>query len=309
MKILIAEDNIVMQRVLVKHLTQWGYDVVITRNGREAWAALQTKDAPRLVILDWMMPEMDGLEVCRKIRRHIQEPYTYVILLTALHGEQELMTGLEAGADEYLTKPFNSNELRVRLRTGRRIIELQNELLAARDRLRVQATHDPLTGLWNHEEILKNLDQELAQTNRNGGCISIIMADLDNFKFVNDTHGHMAGDAVLRIVAQRMLERMRPYDALGRYGGEEFLIVLPSSNQDAAMALAERVRSIISETPVDTSEGLLPITLSLGVATCCQGQKLEAATLVRAADSALYQAKQAGRNRVTVATASRTAGC
>ena len=297
-----------MQRVLAKHLTQWGYDVVITRNGREAWAALQAKDAPRLVILDWMMPELDGVEVCRKIRRHIQEPYTYVILLTALHGEQELVTGLEAGADEYLTKPFNSNELRVRLRTGRRIIELQNELLAVRDRLRVQATHDPLTGLWNHEEILKKLDQELAQTKRNGGKISIIMADLDNFKSVNDTYGHMAGDAVLRIVTQRMLERMRPYDALGRYGGEEFLVVLPASNQEAATALAERMRSIISETPVDTSEGLLPITMSLGVATSCRDHLLEAAALVRAADAALYQAKQAGRNRVAVATDSRTAG-
>jgi diguanylate cyclase (GGDEF)-like protein len=282
-------------------LVKWGYEVVVTKDGNEAWQALQEKDAPPLAILDWMMPGMDGVEVCRKVRERIKEPYTYLILLTALQQEEDLVAGMEAGADDYIAKPFKSNELKVRLRAGRRIIELQDELITAREALRAKATHDPLTGLWNHEEILRILDRELARADREGTTVGILMLDLDHFKKVNDTYGHMAGDVVLRVIAKRMFSLIRAYDAVGRYGGEEFIVVLPGCDQTSAQTIAERFRSYISKDNVDTPEGMIPVTISLGVAASGKGKKRDMNSLVKAADSALYRAKSNGRNRSEVA--------
>ncbi len=301
MKILIAEDDPVSRRLLEAKLVKWGYDVVVTCDGDEAWQALQAEDAPRLAILDWMMPGTDGVEVCRWMRKEATDVYTYIILLTALQRDEDLITGMEAGADDYITKPFKANELRVRLRAGRRIIELQNELIEAREALRDKATHDPLTGLWNHEEILGILERELARAEREGGHVGAIMADLDHFKSVNDTYGHMAGDAVLRMAARRMLSMTRAYDFVGRYGGEEFLIVLPGCDRECASAFAERLCLCISRDSMDIPEGMIPITISLGVAASRSGNKWSANSLVQIADLALYLAKKNGRNRAEVA--------
>ena len=297
MRILIAEDDQVSRRVLEARLVQWGYQVLAARDGDEAWQILQSADAPRLAILDWMMPGMDGTELCRRLRQKGHTPYTYVILLTALSGEENLCEGMDAGADDYLTKPFRVNELRVRLRAGRRIIDLQDELIAAREALQLKAAHDHLTGLWNHEEVMACLERELVRAGRGGGPVGVIMADIDHFKLVNDSFGHLAGDAVLRAVAQKMLHGMRPYDHVGRYGGEEFLVVLPGCNGENAGALAERLRLAICSAPFDTSEGLIPVTISLGVTVSCAAE-LGAGALVRGADQALYRAKEKGRNRV-----------
>jgi len=297
MKILIAEDDKVSRRLLEAHLGKWGYQVEAAGDGEEAWRLLQSADPPRLAILDWMMPGLDGTEICRRVRSEGREPYTYLIMLTALTGEENVCEGMEAGADDYLTKPFRVNELRVRLRAGRRIVDLQDELIAARDALGIKASHDPLTGLWNHEEILCSLQRELARARRSGEPLGVIMADLDHFKQVNDGFGHQAGDAVLHAVAARMLEHLRPYDAAGRYGGEEFLLVLPGCDLRNAEALAERLRLSICGSPVETSEGVIPVTLSLGVAALA-GEEPDAAALIRAADRALYRAKEKGRNRV-----------
>jgi diguanylate cyclase (GGDEF)-like protein len=300
MKILIAEDDPVSRRLLEAKLVKWGYEVTVTCDGDQAWEALQAQDAPRLAILDWMMPGMDGVEICRRMRKQAGEPYTYLILLTALHRDEDLITGMEAGADDYLTKPFKTHELRVRLRAGRRIIELQNELIESRESLREQATHDPLTGLLNREEILRILKHELSRAEREGGKVSAIMVDLDLFKRVNDNYGHLAGDAVLRQTARRMLSRVRSYDSIGRYGGEEFLLVLPNCDGDSAAAPAERLRFCICSEPIDIPEGRIHITISLGVATC-KANSYEANTLIQAADRALYRAKANGRNRVETA--------
>ena len=216
MKILIAEDDPVSCRVLEARLINWGYDVVVTRDGNEAWRALQGKEAPRLAILDWMMPGIDGVEVCQKARKESERPYTYIILLTALNQVENLVLGMEAGADDYICKPVNANELRVRLRAGRRMIELQDELIAARENFREKSIRDPLTGLWNHEEILRILDTELVRADREGRSVCAIMADIDHFKEVNDKHGHPAGDAVLRMIAIKMLSIVRSYDSVGR---------------------------------------------------------------------------------------------
>ncbi len=301
MKILIAEDEPAFRQLLENILIKWGYEVVVAQDGSEAWLALQSADSPRLALLDWMMPGMTGAEVCRKVRTELVEPYTYIILLTSQQRDEDLVVGMEAGADDYIIKPFKHNELKVRLRAGRRIIELQQELLAAQAILQNKASHDSLTGLWNHEEILAILRQELARADRDGEPVSVIMADIDHFKLVNDTYGHMAGDAVLRLTAQRMHGLIRAYDFIGRYGGEEFLFVLPECRQEYTAAFAERLRLSICSDSIDSPEGLLPVTISLGVASSDKEKKWDAESLVKAADEALYRAKENGRNRVEVA--------
>ena len=302
MRILIADDNPAFRQLLEEILVTWGYDVVVAHDGDEAWQALMTKDAPQLAILDWKMPGMEGVELCRKIRKAAKENYTYIILLTSQQRDEELVIGMEAGADDYIIKPFKHNELKVRLRAGRRIIELQNELLEARDILHEKATHDSLTGLLNHEEILDILDKELARSERDGVCVSVIMADIDHFKIVNDTYGHLAGDEVLRITTKKMLSMGRPYDSIGRYGGDEFIVVLPECCIECSAALAERLRLCISRDSIDTSEGMIPVTLSLGVATSGKDGKRDGLSLIKGADAALYKAKENGRNRVEIAT-------
>jgi len=298
MKLLIAEDDTSLRNLLKLYLSRWGYDVIETRDGNEAWEALNSEDAPRLALLDWLMPGMNGVDICQKVRAELKEPYTYIILLTGQHKEQDIIAGMESGADDYITKPFKSNELRVRLRAGRRILELQDELLTAREILRAKASRDSLTGLWNHAEIYRILVDELARAQRENTCVSLIMADLDNFKMINDTYGHLVGDAVLRQSSERMLSLMRSYDYVGRYGGEEFLIVMQGCERKDAEGLAERLRYCICSEPMDTPEGMIPVTISLGLAMSKPDNRLDANALVKAADMALYRAKEKGRNRV-----------
>ncbi len=301
MQILVAEDNPVFQSMLKKMLSKWGYDVILTGDGEEAWRILQQPKAPPLAILDWMMPGIDGVEVCRRLRAAQQERYVYVILLTAKTEQKDLVEGMDAGADDYVTKPFNNHELRVRLRAGRRILDLQEELLVAQAALRVQATRDGLTGLWNRTSILEILEREVSRCERESSPLAVLMADLDHFKQINDTYGHLAGDAVLREAAQRMSANIRPYDAAGRYGGEEFLLVIPGCGEACALAQAERVRDSISSTPFQTGAGEISVTCSLGLAWTARGESSSAGTLLRSADEALYGAKDTGRNRVEVA--------
>jgi diguanylate cyclase (GGDEF)-like protein len=283
-------------------LSKWGYEVIACPNGTLAWETLQQPDAPSLAILDWMMPGMDGLQVCREVRQQAREPYTYLLLLTARSQQADVIAGLEAGADDYLTKPFDANELRMRLRAGRRILDLQAELIFIREELRKQATHDSLTRLWNRAAICEILQRELDRTRRSNMPLSIILVDIDYFKRINDTYGHLAGDAVLREAAHRMHVVSRPYDAIGRYGGEEFLLVLPGCDEAGAMTLAERLRASMEAETIAIAEGGVPLTCSMGIATHEVAQDVEA--LLGAADVALYRAKKTGRNRVELATES-----
>ncbi len=301
MKVLAAEDNPVFQSMLRAMLTRWGYEAVIARDGNEALEALQAENGPRLAVLDWMMPGMDGVEVCRRVREAAREPYVYMILLTARTDSQDLVEGMEAGADDYLTKPFATHELRVRLRAGRRVLDLQQQLLAAREALREQARHDFLTGLLNHGAILETLHNELARGSRERQPIALLMADLDRFKSINDTHGHQGGDAVLREAARRMKSVIRRYDALGRYGGEEFLFVLPGCRGADAFAQAERIRQAVAAQPFAAGNQVIPVTCSVGVSYRTLPDMGEADVLVREADMALYHAKNFGRNQVAVA--------
>lgn len=301
MKILMADDDSVFRQILEKILAAWGYEVIVAENGSAALHILQSEDSPRIAILDWMMPGMNGVEVCRKVRGEGKLPYTYIILLTSQQRDEDITAGLEAGADDYITKPIKHNELRLRLRAGRRIIELQNELLEARDTFRVKATQDSLTGLWNREEIFHILAQELSRAEREDKCVGVIMADIDFFKKINDTYGHLAGDAVLRSIAGKLYSLMRSYDSIGRYGGEEFLIILPNCCLECSTDFAERLRVSISNESIDTPEGMIPVTISFGVVASGNDRNKDANSLVMAADKALYRAKEEGRNRVEVA--------
>ena len=290
-RILIADDEDATRLKLEALLSKHGYEVVVAKDGVEAWAILQREDAPTLAILDWMMPGLDGVEVCRNVRAAGNRPYTYIVMLTVRDETQDLVKGMDAGADDYLGKPFDVDELRVRLRAGERILRLQEEL-------RLQATHDDLTGVLNRGTILEILQREAALVARKRVPVSIILADLDEFKLVNDTHGHAVGDAVLREASKRLGGRIRPYDSLGRYGGEEFLIVLPGCGAESALQVAERVRSCVADGPVSTRVGDVHLTVSLGVAAMERGVILNVDGLMHAADEALYRAKRSGRNRV-----------
>jgi len=300
-RILIAEDDPVSRRMLESLLLKWAYDVTVVTDGMEAFRLLDSTDAPRLAVLDWMMPGMEGVEICRRIRERKDRPYIYVILLTARSQKQDLLDGLELGADDYLTKPFDAQELRARLRVGGRILSLQDDLLAAQEELQFRATNDALTGIPNRPAILEALDREMARQVRDDRPFGIVLADIDHFKNVNDTYGHLSGDDVLRTVAQRLRDSTRPYDSVGRYGGEEFLIVAPLTDVPGTVALAERIRRNIDSQPVSARAGPLPVTVSLGIAVSSYPPCADAKTLLQLADDALYRAKAKGRNRCELA--------
>ena len=298
-KILVAEDDPFHRRILEKFLPSWGYSVQVVEDGNAALQALLADGAPRLALLDWMMPGLDGPAVCKRVREQSGKPYTYVVLLTAKGQKKDLLEGMESGADDYLVKPFDAQELQARLRTGKRILQLQNDLLDAQEDLRHQATHDALTKIPNRAAILDALRRGLAQDQREQRPTGVILADVDYFKKLNDTYGHQAGDVTLREVARRLASVVRVYDRVGRYGGEEFLVVAHNCGETDAHALAERLRLCVSETPVQLPDGKsIRITLSLGVATSSPAQPSHEEQLIAAADLALYSAKGAGRNRV-----------
>ncbi|MGH9695693.1 MAG: GGDEF domain-containing response regulator, partial [Bryobacteraceae bacterium] len=265
MKVLIADDSATSRAMLRSALTRWGYDVVMAENGKEALDILATDDPPPMAVLDWVMPELTGPEVCRRVRETLREPYTYILLLTSKNTKGETVEGLEAGADDYIVKPFDQHELQVRLRAGQRIIDLQLNLLQAREELRERASKDVLTMLPNRSAIAHTLENEIARCHRDHRTVGIILLDLDHFKKVNDTLGHFAGDAVLRETALRLRSNMRPYDQVGRYGGEEFLVVLPNCDLEQAANQAERMRQRLHATSMLVDGSELQVSASFGV--------------------------------------------
>ena len=298
MRILIAEDDVTSRLLLKRVLESWGYEVDVTRDGAEAWRHLSAPNGPKLAILDWMMPEMDGVEVCSRVRALETMQPPYVILLTALDEKDRVVAGLEAGADDYLSKPYDAAELHARVEVGRRLVDL-NERLVEAQRVAEELAHtDTLTGIKNRGAILATLEAEIARADREGTILGLGMMDIDHFKDVNDTSGHAAGDQVLREVVRRAETVLRPYDMLGRFGGEEFLLVVPGVDAAELREVCERVRLVVAASPVEASGHRFTITVSLGAAL---RRRESPDGLIARADYALYTAKDDGRDRVVMA--------
>jgi two-component system cell cycle response regulator len=295
-KVLIAEDEPVSRRLLEAFLSKWGYDVVVTCDGREAWETLNEADAPSLVVSDWMMPNMDGLELCRKIREMKKLNYTYFIILTAKERKEDVVKGLEAGADDFLIKPFHQEELKYRVQIGERIIELEQRIL-------LLASTDSLTGVLNRRAFMERMEVEINRSTRENAPLSLILTDIDYFKSINDRFGHQAGDLMLQRFTEQLSRSSRPYDFVGRYGGEEFVMCLPGGDAVQGRSVAERMRKSVEKmkTKLPNSTQSVQIKASFGVASLRMGSEETVDSLIRRVDEAMYRAKREGKNRVCVA--------
>ncbi len=305
MQVLVVDDSAVYRQLIGGHLRSWGFEAVMAETATEAARILGTPGAPKLVLLDWILPDIEGIELCQRIRAAGSSgEYVYIMVLTGKEERQDMLDALQAGADDYLKKPFDEAELKARLLVGKRILDLQEELVAARESMREAATRDFLTGLLNRAEIFNLLERELERSRREHKPLSVILADIDHFKKVNDTEGHLFGDEALREIARRLQSKLRPYDGVGRYGGEEFLLVLPSCDYEGAIQRANELRETIAATRVISGDVQKVITMSMGVAVSeCLGVG-EVESLLKRADTALYAAKNKGRNRVEYAAVS-----
>lgn len=301
MRILVAEDDAISRTLLERTLQRAGYEVIAVADGAQALAELAKNDAPRLALLDWIMPAKDGVEVCRQVRREKDAAYTYLILLSSRESKQDIVKGLESGADDYLTKPFDIDELKARLRTGERILELEDRLVEARESMRFQATHDLLTSLWNRGVILELVTRDILRSRREGSCTAVMMCDIDHFKSINDQFGHAAGDEVIREVARRLQQSVRSYDMVGRYGGEEFLVALNRCDPGSAVSRAEHLRGAIGSRPFFLADKRVAVTISVGLALSNEFGHCNVDEIMISADMALYAAKAAGRNCVRLA--------
>jgi two-component system, cell cycle response regulator len=299
LRILVAEDSKVYRHLIGSCLKEWDFNFKLANDGKSAWEMLESSWAPTVAILDWVLPGMTGLELCQRIRSRVaNEQYVYTIVLTAKNHPNDLLAAMEAGADDYLSKPFDPPELKARILAGRRIILLQRELISARESLRFAATHDAMTGLWNRGEIISFLRRELARGRREQRPVGIVLTDLDHFKSVNDTYGHSAGDAVLQETARRFRAGLREYDGVGRYGGEEFLLVLPGCDLASTAQRAEAIRRLIEKDTIVAPQGNVSVTVSMGVTVADFIRDESAEVLLETADQALYLAKHNGRNRI-----------
>lgn len=298
-QVLLAEDDAVVRLLLRHWLTSWGYDVLQAADGAEAWKILEQENPPKLIVLDWMMPGLDGIELCRRVRQRSTAYYQYILMVTGRSDLGHVVHALESGADDCIAKPFEESELKARLTVAKRILALQDELIAAREALRLQTMKDALTGLWNRTVFMEMFECELQRARRAGTQTGLLLLDLDHFKTINDTYGHLIGDIVLRETAERLRQNVRTYDFVGRFGGEEFLIGVPACDGGNLRKHAERIRSAVAATPVRVGTLEIPLTLSIGAAVV-PAENPSAKTAMAVADAAMYRAKRAGRNLVVV---------
>ncbi|MEW6071012.1 MAG: diguanylate cyclase [Planctomycetota bacterium] len=312
LRILAVDDDPVSLRLLVRHLALAGHEVITATNGKQA-LALALQENPQIVVTDWMMPEMDGIQLCRTLRRFGSGRNLYILILTGRAEEDRVVEAFEAGVDDYIVKPFKPKLLLARIRGGQRVVHLQErveqdkrtqreqvgKLAVMARKLKDAALTDALTELNNRRYAMKRLEMEWANSTRSGAPFSVIMLDIDNFKAVNDSHGHDVGDTVLHRTAMAIKRSLRRGDTPARIGGEEFLVLCPHTNAEGAGHVAERIRQAVEENAIETDSLDLHVTVSLGVATREAGID-SVSTLLKAADEAVYDAKRAGRNRVAM---------
>jgi len=304
MQLLLVEDEPTQQLLMQRLLRRAGYAVDTAGNGEEALQKIASGKY-QLMVTDWDMPGMDGATLCQRVRAAELPGYLYVLLLTGHGSTESVVEGLEAGADDYIRKPANEQELLARLKAGQRIVRLEQSLREANARIRMLSITDPLVGTYNRRYLNDQLANEVERARRYGRPLSAIMADLDFFKGINDHHGHQVGDQVLCGFVELAKASVRQAsDWMARYGGEEFVIVLPETDLAGAARTAEKIRQQCAATPFVTDAGRLTVTASFGVASLDTGSEpvgAAAESLLRHADAALYRSKHEGRNRVTVA--------
>jgi two-component system cell cycle response regulator len=299
--ILLAEDNPISRKMLEKILVNEGFEVTSVENGKEALALFRERFFP-IVLTDWVMPEMEGLELCKAIRNEKPQGYVYIVLLTAKDSKDDIISGLESGADDYLTKPANRAELIARLKNGLRILDLEKSLKEANEEIRTFSITDPLTGIYNRGYLNERLPQEIKRSIRYKRSLSLILCDIDHFKSVNDNFGHLAGDAILKGFVGCITDSIRDQiDWSARYGGEEFLVVLPETDYLGARHLAERLRVVVSDKHYTVGDNEIRITSSFGVSGFSPEtltKNLSIGDMLNHVDKYLYKAKNGGRNRV-----------
>ncbi len=310
MKILVAEDNKATTKLLEAVLEKFGHEPVFACDGREALDVFLKGDF-QMVIADWMMPEMDGVTLCKKIRAVESRKFTYIIMLTAKSLKHDIVEGLDAGANDYLTKPFDFGELMARIKAGEKTLQLEEsleernrELQTLNSRLENLARVDALTQLGNRLALEETMEKTCSAAQRHQRTYSIIMCDIDRFKRYNDTYGHPAGDKVLRRIADALKSQIRASDQAFRYGGEEFAILLSEHNMDEAENVAERLKAAVEALGIEHANGdTSTVTISLGVATSRNNSKngCRWTEVLKRADEALYQAKASGRNCIRTA--------
>jgi two-component system, cell cycle response regulator len=302
MRALIADDDRITTAILGRALNTWGIDTTVAHDGDETWATLIAGPAPQIVIADWMMPGLDGIEICQRIRQEPTLAAIYVMLLTAKTARADLVTGLDAGADDYMTKPIDTEELRARVQVGVRVATLQqrlaeqvNELKAARDHLARVASTDVLTEVYSRRGWFEIAAAEFSRSRRYERAVSLLIVDLDHFKRVNDTFGHDAGDRLLQTFAAMLRLECRQSDVVGRIGGEEFAVLLPETSLRAAQRIATRLAAACRAMNVQTAGGEVSCTCSIGVSDL-RPDDFTIDEVMRRADVALYEAKRAGRD-------------
>ncbi len=303
--ILIVDDIPVNIQLIQGYLTAVGYQTVVAQNGEEA--IFRVREAlPDLILLDVMMPKINGLETCRILKRNQQTQHIPIIMVTALNELDDKIRGIEAGADDFISKPFNRLELLARVKSLLRLKHYYDQLQEkirlleqAKEQLRTLAVTDGLTGVYNYRYFREYLAQEFRRAERHRLVVSLVMLDIDFFKKYNDTHGHQAGDEVLKVVARLMKNNTRAIDVVARYGGEEFILVLPETKKASAAIVAEKIRKLVASHifPHKRGQANGHLTVSVGVSSYPEDARTSD-TLIQCADQRLYRAKEAGRNRV-----------
>ncbi|MBB5188668.1 MULTISPECIES: diguanylate cyclase [Zhongshania] len=295
MDVLIVDDDAVTRLALSAALEEWGFVPILAENGEQALKKLEMDNAPHLLIFDWSMPGMSGPELCKTIRKREDGQFFYILMLTGKEGNEAIIEAMEAGADDFLSKPFDHRVLKVRIAAGSRIVRLEQTLNQL-------ASRDALTQCWNRRMIDELFTNSIAESTRKRSSFSIMVLDIDHFKAVNDTYGHAAGDLALKHVVNILNTNLREYDQVGRYGGEEFVILLPATDENEAWGVAERVRSAIQFQPTVINDGAkIDLTVSIGIAQFDRSRDINQNTFFERADKALYTAKQSGRNRIICA--------
>lgn len=296
LRIILADDDIISRTMLAETIRGDGYEVAEANNGLEAEALVKSTNCPTLLLLDWEMPLLSGLEICSNFSKEKTLQPIYKVLITGKNRNNDIIKGLDSGADDYIKKPYDINELRARIRVGIRMLSLQTSLMKAKEELEYRATHDHLTKVYNRSAIMESFSHEWARYKRGSSEFTLGFFDIDHFKKINDTFGHSTGDDILQMVCDIIASSQREYDIFGRYGGEEFLLIAPQTKLPDHSLIYSRILQKISDHSFVTPKGIIPVTVSIGVASSAEVDDKE--ELLALADNRLYSAKSSGRNRV-----------